>query len=76
MPYKALSLFVYKYSLYMVELEIEDFNVILSWFTHVFGKKNPKDIPTKDRKTFWKLNFLAEDKIKEERERLDTDPDV
>ena len=60
----------------MVELEIEDYNVILNWFTRMFGKQNPKDIPTKDRKTFWKLNFLAEDKIKEERERLDTDPDV
>ena len=60
----------------MVELELEDYKAILAWFTHMFGTKDPKDIPTKDRKTFWKLNFLAEDKIKEERERLDTDPDV
>ena len=45
----------------MVELEIEDFNVILSWFTHVFGKLNPDKIPREDRSTFWKLNFLAED---------------
>lgn len=60
----------------MVELEIEDFNVILGWFTHMFGVKDPKAIPTKDRKTFWKLNFLAEDKIKEERDRVSDESDI
>ena len=60
----------------MVELEISDYNTILNWFTHVFGKKAPNSIPTDDRKCFWKLNFLAEDKIREERDRLDSDKDL
>jgi len=60
----------------MVELEISDYNTILNWFTHVFGKRDPNKIPTDDRKTFWKLNFLAEDKIREERDRLADDTDV
>ncbi len=57
----------------MVELELGDYNVILNWFTHVFGKLNPDKIPREDRSTFWKLNFLAEDKIRDETDRLDGD---
>jgi hypothetical protein len=60
----------------MVELEIHDYNTILNWFTLVFGKKDPHKIPRIDRSTFWKLNFLAEDKIREETERLDGDSEV
>ena len=60
----------------MVELEITDYNTILNWFTLVFGKKDPNKIPRSDRSTFWKLNFLAEDKIREETERLDADKDL
>jgi len=60
----------------MVELEITDYNTILNWFTLVFGKKDPHKIPRSDRSTFWKLNFLAEDKIREETERLDVDKDL
>jgi hypothetical protein len=59
----------------MVELEIHDYNIILNWFTHVFGKKDPNKIPREDRSTFWKLNFLAEDKIREESDRLADDKD-
>ncbi len=55
----------------MVELELTDYTVILNWFTHVFGKKPPNTIPMEDRSTFWKLNFLAEDKLREEKDRLD-----
>ena len=60
----------------MVELEITDYNTILNWFTLVFGKKDPNKIPRGDRSTFWKLNFLAEDKIREETERLDVAKDL
>jgi len=60
----------------MVELEINDYNTILNWFTLVFGKKDPHKIPRSDRSTFWKLNFLAEDKIREEVERLADDKDL
>jgi len=57
----------------MVELEISDYNTILNWFTNKFGRQDPAKIPTADRKTFWKLNFLAEDKIVEEKSKLDDD---
>ena len=60
----------------MVELEISDYNTILNWFTLVFGKKDPNKIPREDRSTFWKLNFLAEDKIREESDRLADDKDL
>lgn len=60
----------------MVELEVTDYTVILNWFTHVFGKKDPQKIPLPDRSTFWKLNFLAEDKIRDEKDRLDDDKDL
>jgi len=51
----------------MVELEIADYNEILDWFTLAFGKKGKaiNELNAKARMTFYKLNFLAEDKIKE-----------
>jgi|TARA_R100001244_G_scaffold97519_1_gene73010 hypothetical protein len=60
----------------MVELEIDDYNEILDWFMLAFGKKGKslKEINTKARMTFYKLNFLAEDKIKEENQ-LNPDKD-
>ena len=52
----------------MVELEVEDYTEILDWFILAFGPtKTMEKLPTKTKKTFYKLNFLAEDKIKEER---------
>jgi len=48
----------------MVELEVEDYNELFDWFTLMFGK-NPKKITVQAKRTFWKLNFLSEDKIKE-----------
>jgi len=52
---------------------VEDYNEILDWFLLAFGKKSAESLPPKAKKTFYKLTFLAEDKIKEETERLDTD---
>ena len=48
----------------MVELDIEDYNELFDWFTLCFGK-NPKNITVQAKRTFWKLNFLSEDRIKE-----------
>tara|TARA_Y100001951_G_C11156659_1_gene192351 strand:+ start:404 stop:592 length:189 start_codon:yes stop_codon:yes gene_type:complete len=58
----------------MVELEVDDYGEIMDWFILAFGKrgKTMTDLPQKAKLTFYKLNFLAEDKIKEEKERLDT----
>ena len=57
----------------MVELEVEDYDEILDWFLLAFGKKSAESLPPKAKKTFYKLTFLAEDKIKEDIERLDID---
>ena len=48
----------------MVELEIEDYNELFDWFTLMFGK-DPKKLTVQAKRTFWKLNFLSEDKLKE-----------
>ena len=51
----------------MVELELEDYSELFDWFTLLFGK-DPKKITTQAKKTFWKLQILSEDKIKEHEE--------
>ena len=51
----------------MVELEVDDYSEILDWFILAFGPKG-KDLtqlPLTTKRVFYKLNFLAEDKIKE-----------
>jgi|TARA_B110000263_G_scaffold249592_1_gene267666 hypothetical protein len=53
----------------MVDLEPEDYGAILRWFEAMYSKvNNVRDIPMTHKRTFWKLTFLAEDKIKEVRE--------
>lgn len=57
----------------MVELEPKDYNEILNWFTHTFGKidvGDTKSLPPQAIKTFWKLTFLAEDKLREIEEMM------
>ena len=48
----------------MVELDVADYNELFDWFTLLFGK-DPKKITVQAKRTFWKLNFLSEDKLKE-----------
>ena len=60
----------------MVELEPEDYSEILNWFTHTYGKVNTTSVhqlPPNAIKTFWKLTFLAEDRIKEKKEESGQD---
>ena len=61
----------------MVELEIEDFSEIMDWFMLAFGKGGkPMDkLPMKAKMTFYKLHFLADDKIKEEKQMGVTEDD-
>ena len=54
----------------MVELEPVDYNCILQWFEKMWGKVRPEDMPLQDRRTFWKLSFLCEDKLNEIRDDL------
>lgn len=51
----------------MVELEPDDYNHILTWFESMFGRKPLEELPLEHKRTFWKLTFLAEDKMKEVR---------
>ena len=54
----------------MVELEVDDYGEIMDWFILAFGKrgKTMTDLPQKAKLTFYKLNFLAEDKIKQDKQ--------
>ena len=58
----------------MVELEVEDYNELFDWFTLIMGR-NPKNITSQAKSTFWKLKFLSDDKIKEEGYDTDEDED-
>ena len=52
----------------MVELEPEDYTEILNWFILAHGRKDIASVhglPERAIKVFWKLSFLAEDKLKE-----------
>ena len=60
----------------MVELEVEDYSEIMDWLVLAFGKqgKSMNNLPQKAKMTFYKLNFLAEDKIKQNKqEAIDED---
>ena len=54
----------------MVEFELTDYKRLIYWFETAFGKIDPVKISPKDKRTFWKLTFLCEDKIKELKERI------
>ena len=49
----------------MVELEVQDYNELFDWFNLCFGKDSKK-LTLQAKRTFWKLSFLSEDKLKEE----------
>mgnify|MGYP003139058830 CR=1 FL=1 len=55
----------------MVELDPEDYNSLLRWFEKAWGHKRPEEIPLSDRRTFWKLTFLCEDRIRELKDEQD-----
>ena len=53
----------------MVELEPEDYTNLIRWFEITFGKNMRMEyIPQQDKRTFWKLTFLCEDKLREIKE--------
>lgn len=55
----------------MVELEISDYKTLIKWFELAFAKN--KQLTIDDKKTFWKLSFLAEDKIQEMKDGVPDD---
>ncbi|MBC8430022.1 MAG: hypothetical protein H8D92_01355 [Pelagibacteraceae bacterium] len=54
----------------MVEFEVEDYTTILNWFELAFAN-NDKKISVNDKRVLWKLTFLCEDKIEEQRMAAD-----
>lgn len=53
----------------MVELTPEDYANIVRWFEFRFARiSRMEDVALSDKRTFWKLTFLAEDKINEIKE--------
>jgi len=54
----------------MVELDADDFGNIMDWFALAYGKLDPKKIPVPSKRTFWKITFLVEDFIKENKEEV------
>ena len=56
----------------MVELELEDFTEIFKWFNDKHDEVEEKNLSEQGRKSFWKLQFLMEDKLMElEQEKQD-----
>jgi len=59
----------------MVELELEDYTEIFKWFNDKHDEVDEKNLSEQGRKSFWKLNFLMEDKMRElEEAKRDREP--
>lgn len=58
---------------FMVEFEVEDYTTLLHWFELAFGRLGTDSITLKDRRTFWKLTFLCEEKMEEMKLHQDDD---
>jgi hypothetical protein len=48
----------------MVDFELVDYKTVIKWFEFCFGNK-PEMLDMQDKKTFWKLSFLCEDKLQQ-----------
>jgi len=56
----------------MVELELEDYTEIFKWFNDKHDEVEERNLSEQGRKSFWKLQFLMEDKLMElEQEKQD-----
>ena len=49
----------------MVELELEDYTEIFKWFNAKHDEVEENGLSEQGRKSFWKLQFLMEDKMME-----------
>jgi len=48
------------------ELDHKDYLVLMKWFEFKFARDKPEKIPTADRRVFWKLTFLQEQKAEDD----------
>ena len=53
----------------MVELSLKDYKLLLSWFELAFARLDKSKISSGDKKVFWKLTFLCEDKMDIEKKK-------
>ena len=54
-----------------MELSVKDYGQVFAWFELAFAKRDKSEIPIEDKRLFWKLTFLAEDQLEEEKKELD-----
>jgi len=53
----------------MVHMSLRDYRLLLSWFELAFARLDKSKISADDKKVFWKLTFLCEDMMDEQRRR-------
>jgi hypothetical protein len=49
----------------MVTFTLSDYELLLKWFELAFARLDKSKISSADKKVFWKITFLAEDKVEE-----------
>ena len=48
------------------DLDHEDYLILMKWFEFKFARGKPEKIPVGDRRVFWKLTFLQEQKAEDD----------
>ena len=48
------------------DLDHEDYLILMKWFEFKFARDKPEKIPHADRRVFWKLTFLQEQKAEDD----------
>jgi hypothetical protein len=48
------------------ELDHTDYLILMKWFEFKFARDKPEKIPVGDRRVFWKLTFLQEQKAEDD----------
>ena len=48
------------------DLDHEDYLILMKWFEFKFARDKPEKIPLADRRVFWKLTFLQEQKAEDD----------
>jgi len=49
------------------DLDHEDYLILMKWFEFKFARDKAEKIPLADRRVFWKLTFLQEQKAEDDR---------
>ena len=50
----------------VTDLDHEDYLILMKWFEFKFARDKPEKIPVGDRRVFWKLTFLQEQKAEDD----------